>query len=220
MDYQSLFKAKALEHFELNANNWYKPFSLEQFIYDIELMCKNTNDEYTPKRGIQRLLKLYDKYLFICENPTALTEDDLIAISEMKDYFRKNRGHSSGYFSYRKKFYEEEVGRYYELSLTNKMNILANKDFILDEIQKKIKYMQQCVSENKFLKKRIFTPKIKEINKRWACKKALCVCGREYTRGNKIQHLNTKVHQQFINEHKPSEPIVTGENIKLTIQEK
>ena len=220
MDYQALFKEKALEYFELNADDWYKPFSLDQFIYELELMCKNANDEYIPKRGKQRLLKIYDKYISICENPTALTEEDQIAIAEMKDYFRKNRGHSSGYFPYRKKFYEEEVGRYYEMSLSNKMNILANKDLILDEIQKKIVYMDQCEYENKYIKKRIFTPKMKENNKKWASKKALCVCGREYTRGNKTEHLNTKFHKKFIEDNKKCEPIVMDVgNITMTIED-
>lgn len=220
MDYQALFREKALEYFNLDAMNYYKPFSLENFLQHIETICKNSNDEYMPKLGKNKLRKLYDYYAFMCENPTALTDEDQLAIQEMKDYLKNNRGHAYGYFPYRKKFYEEEVGRYYELSLANKMNILANKDFILSEIEKKISFMDQCEYENKYIKKKIITPKIKQYKMKWAIKKVLCVCGKEYTRSCKFTHVKSKFHQKFIEDNKKPEPIIfDGGSMTLTITE-
>lgn len=219
MDYKSMFRQKALENFNLNANKWYKPFCFQKFIYDIEVMCKNANDEFIPKSGKNKLIKLYEFYNGICENPTALTEDDQLAIQEMKDYLKNNRGHAFGYFPYRKKFVEEEIGRFYELSLANKMNIMANKDIILHEIEKKIALMDKYIFENKYIKQKIITPKIRKMKRDWARQKVLCVCGKEYNKSGKIAHMNGKHHKSFIEENKKAEPIVIGENIKLTIEE-
>lgn len=220
MDYKALFKEKALEHFKLNADDYFEPFSLEDFLYNIEFICKNANDEYLPKRGINRLVKLSNEYSFICDNPTVLTEQDQLAIEEMKEYLKNNKGHSFGYFSYRKQFYEEEVGRFYELSLANKMTILANKEFILEQIQNKIKFMYQCEYENKYIKKKIITPKIKLQKLAWANKKVLCVCGKEYSKSGKFLHCKTKHHVNFIKENEKKEPIVIdGGNITLTIDD-
>jgi hypothetical protein len=218
MNYEELFKLKAVETFYLKAEDYFIPTSLESILQDVNNMCKNANDDWLPKSGIKKLLKLAEKYNFICENPTALTSEDQLAISEMRNFLKQNRGHTFGYFKYRKQFYEEEVGRYYEMSLINKMNILANKDIIFKEIENKIIFLNNCLVNDALVKKHVVTERHKKQKDEWAKKRALCVCGREYRQGDKQAHFKTKVHQRFIADNTKIDFIV-GENIKMRITE-
>lgn len=219
MDYKDLFRQKALENFDLNANDYFVPFDIEQFILECDSICKNANEQYVPKQAIKKLTKLYNHYLNICENPTALTEQEEIDMLSMKEYLTKNRGHINGYFPYRKQFYEEEVGKLYELSLTNKMYILANQDFIFTEIQNKIIFMQECDYQNTYIKHKIITPKIRLIKRNWAKQKTLCVCGKEYNKSGKTQHFKSKHHIQFIHDNTQVQNN-NNTNIYLHISEK
>lgn len=218
MNFEDLFKLKALEDFNLLAEDYFIPVTVESIFKDIETMCKNANDEWLPKLGIKKLIKLAEKYNNICENPTALTSEDQLAIEDMKSFLKNNRGHAFGYFKYRKAFYEEEVGRYYELSLINKMNILANKDIIFKEIENKIIFLNDCLVNNTFMHKHIVTERQKIQKRNWARQYALCICGSEYRKGDRAVHYKSKKHQRFVEENKKLD-FEVGENIKMRITE-
>lgn len=217
MDYKYLFRQQALQDFQLNAEDYFEPFNVEQFISNINSLCLNSNEYYAPKTAIKKLIKLYELYSFICDDPSSLTEQEQLDMQQMKNYLNKNRGHLYGYFAYRKQFYEEEIGRYYELSLTNKMYILANKDFILQTILQKIQDIQDF--ENHKIKiKPIITPKTKQDKRNWANQKTLCVCGKTYNKSGKALHCKGKHHIQFIQENTHSNQVLlnsSGENIQI-----
>lgn len=222
MNYEAIFREKALQGFDLFAKDYFHFIDIESIKDEIDECCKNDLGEYvSAKQGVKSLKKIFDKYTFIFDNPSLLIKDDQMAIFEMKRYLNTNKGCEFGYLKYRKQHYDEQIGRLYELVLERNMNLLVYKDIVFLEIERKIEFLQNNEHSNEILMKRFFSlEKAKEQRKLWAKKRSLCVCGKEYSKGDKIAHYKTKYHQNFLQEHSKKEFIVgDGENIVLKMED-
>jgi hypothetical protein len=222
MNYQAMFRDKALEGFDLFAKDYFNFIDIEKIKEEIDDYCKNDFGEYlSPKKALRQLQTLFDKYNFIFDNPSLLTKDDQMAIFEMKRYLNSHKGSEFGYIKYRKQHYENEVIKLYELVLERNMNLLVCKDIIFLEIERKIEFIQNHQNSKEMKIHHFFTlEKAKEQRNEWSKKRVLCVCGKEYRQGDKYKHCNTEYHKRFIQETSKKELILwNGENISLKIEE-
>lgn len=212
MNYELLFKNKALEHFELFAVDYFTFVDMNTILHEMDSACKNEIGDYVYKRGIKNLATLYNKYSFIADHPDILTKDDQIAIYKMKKYFLNHKGNQFGYMKYRREHLEAEVVKYYELAMARNMFILANKIYILHEIKR----MEQFITHTNNSKeiKTLADIKAKAQRNNWAKKRVKCVCGKMYSQGNKEDHCKTKFHIHFVSSNQES-----GENIVLHLED-
>jgi len=221
MTYEALFREKALKDFPLFAKDYFRFIQFEDIKEEIDNCCRNELGDYQKSnRTFNNLKKVFDKYNFICENPSLLTKDDQRNMFEMKKYLNNHSGVNFGYVKYRKQHLQDEIVKYYEFAIQRNMNILALKADIFLEIERMLEKIHNLENTNEFRMNQFFTiEKAKQQRKAWAKKRTLCSCGKEYSNGDKKAHLKTKFHQNSLLLPEQNILFGKGENISLHIDE-
>lgn len=205
-EYEELFRAKALHGFDLIADDYVR--IVDSIPYDSNIIANllvyhnQTTEHYAERwlysKGVHALTKLLNLYMDIIQNPSELTKHEFVCLDKMKRYLTENAGHSYGYFKYRKEWFQHQCELFIQLSLSMKMEIIANQDVLVNDLCDKIKQLEYVKETNNSLNTYISQEKYKPTKLRWANKVVMCQCGTEYKQSNRFNHLKTNKHKQFI----------------------
>lgn len=154
MNYEEYFKIQALKDFNLNINDYIEEFNLDYILQEKGDIYNHCISQWIYKNNykkiVEYLVEYKNKLLTMCDYPEALTIEDRQKIKDIKDYLKNNSGKLNGYYSIRKKKTDEIIKEFMDLSLNNRMSLIANKELIVDAIDLLIdKYISMHIKKYK-----------------------------------------------------------------------
>ena len=195
MDFQELFKHKAIKDFHLHIDDYIMPLNIDEFVKNIIHVTDIWSEKDNWTKCIEYLKTNLEKIKSMVQNPETFTIEDRESIRRIKRYLMANSGKQHGYYIYRKKFTEEVIGEFYSITIQNRMIMLTNIDLIEQQTNKLIKYF-----EEKLLQHKQFALINQKFDKnKWAGTYLTCECGIPVTKSHKSRHNKSKFHINYIN---------------------
>lgn len=195
MDYETAFRQQALHGFTLSVDDYIDTFDdISDWIDGIKRCASSFASRNEWKKAIERMVKEKDKIEQMCNNPTALTIEEQQSLRDIKDYLKANAGHLSGYYSYRKKKTQQVIEEFKEISLANRMILIANKETIDNTINKYIKFYTEKYELSRLEYQKVRKQDIKD----WGTQYYTCECGMNIQRVSKARHEKTDQHVQYM----------------------
>lgn len=205
-DYEYHFKTQALREFEIDVNDYVIEIDLDYLLSDTgELyhLCLHWIKLQDWTKAIEKLMDYKNKILTMCLVPESLTIDDRQKMRDIRRYLQENKGILNGYFYYRQKYTNNIIKQFQEITLANRMIILANKDLIISHIDKLIHTYTIKQDNAQKIKEQVRKKDISD----WHKKCIMCVCGLEIQQVNKKRHEKSIQHNTWVKEHQPNTEI-------------